>query len=292
MPDISCLIVTYNNESTISDCIQSIKKDLNSFSCEIIVIDNMSNDDTVPVLKNILKDDPQNIRLIENLFNLGFARAVNQGLTVVNGKYVLLLNPDAMILKGFFRFLMSFLDDNPEIGIVGPQHLNVNREIAPSCREFPGHLSLLFRLSGLDLLFSKNRVLNGWKMGYFDHKASRIVDQLMGAAMMMRKKDMESVGYLDEQFKMFFNDVDICKRFLKHGKSSYFLPDAKITHIVGHSVRQKPVTMIVSSHRAYVRYLRKYFRNWYWIVPNLTASIALIIAACVRIALVPFRKKH
>lgn len=254
-------------------------------------MDNQSEDDTVPVIKDNLKDNPDKFRLIENLFNLGFARAVNQGLTVSNGKYVLLLNPDTTIHKGFFQTMVACLDDNPDIGIVGPQHLNSVGKIDPSCRKFPNHLSLLCRLTGLDLVFPGNSVLNGWKMGNFDHSESRVVDQLMGAAMMMRKKDIDSVGYLDEQFRMFFNDVDICRRFFDHGKSAYFLSNAKITHIVGHSVKQKVVRMIVSSHWSYVRYLRKYFRKWYWFVPNLVASIALISAACVRIVLAPFRRK-
>ena len=291
MPDISCLIVTYNNESTISSCIQSLIKDLNSHTSEIIIIDNQSEDATVSAIKVILKDNPEKIRLIENLFNFGFARAVNQGLTISKGKYVLILNPDTVIHEGFFQTMVSFLDDKPDIGIAAPQHLNKAGEIIPSCREFPDHLSLLFRLLGFDIVFSGNRVFDGWKMGYFDHNESRVVDQPMGAALMMRKKDIDSVGYMDEQFRMFFNDVDLCRRFFEHGMNAYFLSDAKITHIVGHSVKQKAVRMILSSHWSYVRYLRKYFRQWYWFVPNLLASVALVSTACVRIVLVLFRKK-
>ncbi|KPK95570.1 hypothetical protein AMJ80_04805 [bacterium SM23_31] len=288
MPDISCIIVTFENEETIGGCLESVTADLNEFSAEIILIDNASTDNTLPVAHGFREKCSHDFRIIKNLFNLGFARAINQGIAASNGEFILLLNPDTVIHPGFFLRMVSFLRENPDVGIVAPQQLTASGSILPSCRNFPTHLSLFFNVSGLSVLFPKSRIFNGWKMGWFDHKTSRTVQQPMGACLLIRKSDVEKVGYMDEQFRMFFNDVDWCRRFLEAGKTAYFLADAKITHYAGHSVRRKPVRMIFSSHRAFGRYFKKYYRKWYWILPDLISSIILLFTACIRILLLPF----
>jgi len=289
MPDISCIIVTYENEETLSECLKSLTADLRQFSGEVIIIDNASSDSTLSVARKFSETCSHNIYIIKNVFNLGFARAINQGLTASNGEFVLLLNPDTIIHPGFFRSMVSFLKNNPDVGIVASQQVTASGSILPSCRNFPNHLSLFLYVTGLSTLFPGSRIFNGWKMGYFGHKTSRIVQQPMGACLMTRKSDVEKVGYMDEQFRMFFNDVDWCKRFLAAGKKAYFLAEAKITHYAGHSIRRRPVSMIFSSHWAFGRYFRKYYRKWYWVLPNLISTIILLCTACIRVLFLPFR---
>ena len=291
MPDISCLIVTYMSEKTIGDCITSVCSDLNGYSAEIIVADNDSQDNTLSIVQEFSENNSVSIRTIKNDYNFGFARAVNQCIATAQGEIILLLNPDTVIHSGFFERMMKVLKDNPNIGIIAPQHVNNSGSVIASCREFPTHLSLLFYVTGLSFLFPGSPTLNGWKMGYFDHKKSRIVDQPMGAALMVRMKEIETVGYMDERFWMFFNDVDWCRRFRDLKKEAYFLAEARITHFSGQSIKHKPVSMIIASHRSFYLYFKKYFWGFKWIIPNFIAATILLLTAIVRILVLPFCKQ-
>lgn len=295
MPDTSCIIVTYWNEATILDCIESISNDLSPYSGEIIIVDNASGDSTLQEIRAFKTNDKLSLRIIENFHNLGFARAVNEGIAAANGEYVLILNPDTVIHKGFFEKTVSFLSENSEYGIVGPKHLNRNGETEISCREFPTHLSLLFYMTGLAAIFHKNRIFNSWKMGYFDHNSSREVQQPMGACLLTRSKDLREIGFLDERFTMFFNDVDLCLRYNIAGKKAYYLSEAEITHFAGHSVFRKRSKMIILSHTAYVKYFNKYYKGFKWAVPNFIMFVLLTVSCLARLMFQPviglFRRK-
>lgn len=283
MTDISCIIVTFNNEHVIQKCLESIVQDMGDYTGEIIIIDNASNDKTVPVARSVKCRDFCEIIIIENLFNLGFTRAVNQGLSGSKGEFVVLLNPDTVIHADFFAATTLYLREHNDVGIVAPRHVADDGSVVPSCRRFPNHLSLLPYLCGLNHLFPKSEIFNGWKMGNFNHSSARTVDQPMGACIVTRRKDFEEVGYFDEQFHMFFSDVDWCKRYSIAGKKSYFLPSAMITHEPGYSVRQMPVRMVISSHRSFLKFFRKYYRGYLWIIPNIVMSGVLFFAAAGRI---------
>jgi len=282
MPDISCIIVTYWNEETIGNCLKSIEADLTGYSAEIILIDNASGDQSVSIARSILNHAHCTCRIIENLHNLGFARGVNQGLAAARGDYILILNPDTILHEGFFAKSITFLKENPEIGLVAPKQVTSDGKILPSCREFPTHISLLFYVTGIALLFPESRKINAWKMGYFDHLSSRIVQQPMGACLLTRRKDFSEVGYMDERFWMFFNDVDWCLRFHRAGKKAYFLADAVITHSGGHSIYKNRIRMVLSSHRAFGLYFLKYYRGFRWIIPNVVAGMALTVTGIFR----------
>ncbi len=285
MLQISVIIVTYNNEKTIEECLISIGSDCNNRKKEIIVIDNASSDNTVTIIEELIKNNTLDPLLIRNNNNAGFTRGVNQGLEIAGGEYILILNPDTVIHRDFFEILIDFLSSNEEAGIAAPQHLSENGIILPSCREFPNHLSMLFYMTGLSLLFSKSKLFNSWKMGYFDHDKLMQVDQPMGACLLFRKTDLMKIGLLDERFFMFFSDVDVCKRFVDSGKKVYFVPDAKITHLMGHSIHQRQKSMIISSHKAFFQYLVKYYRGVRWFIPNAAAIVLLTVTALFRITM-------
>jgi len=282
MRDVACIVVTFKNEETIAACLKSVSDDLSGYSAEIVLVDNDSGDGTVAAARSAVNSGVP-LRIIENHFNAGFARGVNQGIAASDSAYILILNPDAVIQNGFFSTMISYLEKNPGTGIVSPRHMSPQGETIPSCREFPTHISLLFNMTGLAALFPGSRVFNSWKMGYFDHETSREVDQPMGACMLTRMEDVDSVGYMDEQFWMFFNDVDWCRRYKQCGKKVMYLADAVIMHNAGHSVRKNRAKMIISSHRAFARYFRKYYTGCRWILPNLLTGCALLVSAGVRV---------
>ena len=292
--DISCIIVTYENSATITECLNSVIADLRDLTGEIIVIDNASQDETVANITSIREKHTIPFRLIDNRNNVGFSRAVNQGLCIADGTYILLLNPDTVVHPGFFRELVTFLEANPTVGIVAPKQFTPDGIVLPSCREFPAHLDVFFSIIGLSALFPRSKVFNGWKMGYFDHNSSLKIDQPMGACILLRREDIHTIGYLDERFWLFFSDVDLCKRFFNVGKSAYFISTAYITHIYGHSIRKNPVRMIMSSHWAFNRYFWKYYRRWYWFIPNVISGCELFLCALGRIsiALIFGRKRY
>ncbi|MFC1729893.1 glycosyltransferase family 2 protein [candidate division KSB1 bacterium] len=284
MIDISCIIVTYNNEETITECLRSIERDISGYTAEILLIDNASADRTVITVRAAVSPGI-GFRVIENRDNLGFARAVNQGIAASRGEYILLLNPDTVIHAGFFKAMLTHLQQNSGTGIAAPRHVTPSGEILASCREFPGHMSVLSFMSGLSMLFPKSRIFNRWKMGYFDYESSGEVPQPMGACIMTRRSDIDTIGYMDERFWMFFNDVDWCLRYRNAGKKSYYLSHAKITHYGGYSVKKHRKRMIVSSHYAFIFYFFKHYRGYRWLLPNIVVSAALILAGGVRILL-------
>jgi len=129
---ISIIIVSWNSSREIVACIDSIYAQ-NHVPCEVIVIDNASSDNTIELIKNYEKK----LRFISNNHNLGFAQATNQGLALAAGNYILLLNPDTILQPEALHIMASFMESSPTVGALGPQLLNADGTIQPSCREFP-----------------------------------------------------------------------------------------------------------------------------------------------------------
>lgn len=254
-PKISIIIVTWNSANEIVTCLDSVfAKD--NVSCEVIVIDNASEDNTVDLIQNHGKD----IHLISNNRNLGFAQATNQGLALAAGNYILLLNPDTVLQPETLQIMASFMDSNPTVGALGPQLLNTDGTIQPSCREFPRPAHFIWEFTGLVRLFPGHPVFGSWRMGYFDHQSQREVDQPMGACLMVRKITIDQTGPMDdERFPMFLNEVDWCFRFKCRGWKILFLPQARVTHLQGVSIKKARLAMTVSSHRSLAAFFDKHY---------------------------------
>lgn len=254
MRDLSVVIVTWNSEDYVAACLRSLYENRGDLSLEVIVADNDSSDRTV----EIVKGEFPGAHLIVNPGNFGFARATNQGLRVAEGGYLLLLNPDTVVLEGTLSEMVRFMDENPRVGCLGPQLLNPDGSIQPSCREFLTYEILIWEFTGLSKLLPHHRRLGRWRMGYFDHGSAREVDQPMGACLMVRREALEEVGSLDEDFFIFMNDQDFCYRLKKAGWVNYFYPIPKVAHHKGASVVAAKERMIMVSHKAIYQFLQKY----------------------------------
>lgn len=285
--NLSIIIVTYNSGSFIEKCLLSIKENNPLSPCEVIIVDNASTDDTTSLVNSFIKDltdqKDNSYILIQNRENAGYAAANNQALRLAKGGYIMLLNPDTELMPNSTSILKSYLETHPDTAITAPQMLNPHGEIQPSCRNFPDHLSLLFEITGLSYLFKKNSLFNRWKMGYFDHEELMEVNQPMGSCIMIKRKAFEDVGYMDEQFEMFFNDVDWCRRFKEQGWKIVFIPDAKVKHYSGSSINMQKPEMIFKSHQGFYRYFKKYYRKLWYLPLNAVAGIILLISAPVRV---------
>ncbi|RMH69704.1 MAG: glycosyltransferase family 2 protein [Gemmatimonadetes bacterium] len=254
---VSASIVTWNSAAYIRDCLRSLLDSGPRIQLEITVVDNASSDETVSVIQ---REFPH-IRLIQNETNLGYTRAMNQGIAGAQGDFILQLNPDTILFPGALETMVDFLQMHPEVGLVGPQLLDPDGTVQPSCREFPTFRTLVYEMFGLSWLFPRSPRFGHWRMGYFDHLTSRVVDQPMGACVLIRKDVMAQIGQLDERFFMFYSDVDLCVQVQRLGYQNYFLVDAQVTHYKGVSVKRRRPAMIYSAHQSMYAFLKKYYAN-------------------------------
>lgn len=254
-PKISIIIVTWNSGSEIIACLDSVFAQGN-VSCEVIVIDNASEDNTVALIKNYTRK----LHFISNDRNLGFAQASNQGLDKAAGNYILLLNPDTILQSEALHIMSSFMDSNSKVGALGPQLLNIDGTIQPSCREFPRPAHFIWEFTALAWLFPGHPVFGSWRMGYFGHQSQREVDQPMGACLMVRKTAIDQIGPMDSRkFPMFFNEVDWCFRLRHSGWKIFFLPQARVTHLQGVSIKKARLAMTATSHRSLAAFFDKHY---------------------------------
>jgi len=255
MIDLSIIIVSWNIKDFLRRCLSSIYKNPPAGAFEIFVVDNNSNDGTVEMIK---KEFPDAI-LIENNKNLGFARANNQALRVSKDRYALLLNPDTEVLAGTLDGLINFMDNHPFCGALGCKIVYSNGNLQRSCRSFPTLLSEFWRNTTLDTLFPKNKLIGKYHIGYWEHNDIREVEQLMGACIMARRKTLEETGLLDEQYFMYYEEVDLCYRIKKAGWKIYFTPEAEIIHYAKQSSKQADVDMLVERNKSLYRFFKKHY---------------------------------
>ncbi len=254
--DLSVVIVTFNNHDLILDCLFSLSRALESYTSQAILIDNFSTDGTRTLLKKAVSGKHlsfQAVQLIFNSENIGYTRAVNQGLHLCKGSFVLMLNPDILFPENPFPALFQCFQNG--VGVVAPQLLFPNGNIQPSCRRLPKKRDVLYEALGLSRLFPR---FNSWRMPDFDFCSSLDVPQPQGAFLLAKKNVVHQVGVLDERFPMFFSDVDWCRRVLEQGFRIRFCANASVIHHKGASVYQKRARMIVSSHRSFKDYFGKY----------------------------------
>ena len=279
--ELSIIILTWNNQEVIKNCLDSIYSSAGDLNFEIIVVDNNSSDRT----KEILKNSYPKVKLTTNVKNLGYAKGNNQGIEKSKGEFILLLNPDVKLIDDFLTKITKFLQEHPEAGALGPQLLNPDRSIQPSCREFPGYSAILWELSSLSHIFPGSKIFGRWRMRYFDHNSLAEVDQPMGSALLIRRKTLEEVGLFDTNFKMFFNDVDLCYRIKKAGWKIYFYPGAKAFHIKASSTQKAKAKMIFLSHWGFYKFLKKYRTGWANEILSIFLGGLLLLSSGLRILL-------
>jgi GT2 family glycosyltransferase len=224
---------------------------------DIIVVDNASGDGTAEMVRG----EFPNVSLIANDTNLGFAAGNNQGIRVGRAPFVLLLNPDTEVRPGALNALLEAFADEPNAGALAAQLLLPDGTVQRSCRSFPEPAALFFDALGLSRLFPGSPTLGRYRMTYWDHNTRREVDQPMASALALRRAALDAVGLFDEEFPLYFNDVDLCYRLRQNGWRIVFEPQAQVTHHHGQSTRQVRSAAILESHRALIRFYRKHYRG-------------------------------
>jgi GT2 family glycosyltransferase len=281
---VSIVIVSWNSWEFLPACLDSILAQKGP-SLEIIVVDNNSRDGTPQKLARLYPE----VKMIFNPRNLGYAKACNQGMKESTSEFILLLNPDTVLHPQFLHKTLDFLRANPQMGAVGPQLLDVYGKVQPSCRRFPSYVTLLWELTGLSRVLPRSRIFGAWRMGDFDFQSTREVDQPMASALLVTRKAIEKSGLMDERFKMFFNDVDLCFRIKAQGFKIFHLPEAKVTHHLGGSTSKRKGAMLFYSHLGLFRYLQKHHSKGFKFPVLLVSGISLFIGALVRWTFLPFK---
>jgi GT2 family glycosyltransferase len=250
--DIGVVIVTYNSAGEIGDCLESLKA-ASTRPLSIVVVDNASPDGTLEKVRQF-----PDVEIISNNVNRYYAAANNQGVARVAGRHILLLNPDVMLPVSGADALAAVMDSDERLAAVAPMLVDPSGKRQQSLREFPGFDTLWYDLLGLSYIFPRSPRFGRWRMGYFDGKSERDVPQPMASCLMIRRSVLAEIGFFDERYPMFFNDVDWCKRVHDRNWRIRYTPDVQARHIGGASTRQRKLRMIWMSHTAYLQYLRHY----------------------------------
>lgn len=250
---LSMVIVSWNVRNDLRACLESLRQNA-EVPHEVIVIDNASRDDTVPMLQ---ADFPA-VRLIANSDNRGFAAANNQGLQIAQGPLLMLLNPDTLVPPGGLRVLVDFANAHPEAGVVGPRLLNSDGSLQPSCRRFPTVWAAFFRHTIFGRWFPNVHWMREYLMCDWGHDEPREVDWLSGAAMLIARAAYEQIGGLDESFYWGSEDVDYCYRMHQAGWKVLYTPTPAIVHAVGRSTDQVIIPTIIRTHRSMQRLYTKH----------------------------------
>ncbi len=251
--DISIIIVNWNTRDILRDCLASVYAQTQGIEFEVIVIDNASSDGSVEMVKF---EFPQVI-LIENTDNKGFAAANNQGMRIANGRYVLLLNSDTLILDSAIQKTLNFAECHPSAAVVGCRVLNPDRSLQPTCFMFPSVLNLFLSATYLYKLFPKSRFLGREQMTWWGRDDVRSVDVVTGCFMLVRQEAIQQVGLMDEDYFMYAEETDWCYRFKQAGWQNLFYPDAQIIHLGGQSSKQVRVEMLIQLRRAILQFMQK-----------------------------------
>ncbi|MEO0117484.1 MAG: glycosyltransferase family 2 protein [candidate division WOR-3 bacterium] len=251
MLEVSIVIVTYKSESDIRDCLLSLPR---GEDCEIIVIDNASGDKTPEIIR---KEFPW-VKLIVNKKNLGYAKANNQGIGLSRGKYIFLLNPDTRVKEDSLRKMVRFMEENSLVSVLAPKMLNLNGTIQDSIREFPDYKILFWEVTGLSRLFPKSPIFGRWRLKGFDYTKIQEIPQPMTSALLFRREVFEQVGLFDEDFPIYYNDVDLLKRIKDKGLKVLYFPYAEVIHKRGATTKIFWGRMIFEQHKSMYQYFKKY----------------------------------
>jgi GT2 family glycosyltransferase len=222
---------------------------------QVIVVDNASSDGSVAMVR---QQFPQTTLLV-NSKNVGFARANNQALELVEGRYILLLNTDAFVHEGTVDGMVAFMDAHPDAGSVGCRLYYEDGTLQRSCFAFPTLATELWSALFLDRLFSKSSYFGKYQMTYWDMNDTRSVDSLMGACLMVRSDVVRRIGLFDEQFFMYSEEIDLCYRIQKEGLKNYYLPQFSAIHLWGGSSRRIRRESFLRLYQSRVKFFRKHY---------------------------------
>jgi len=252
--DLSIIIVNFKSKDFTHDCVKSIYQNTEKIKYEIIVVDNNSGDGCIEMLAEKYPD----VIGYANKENAGFAKGNNIGINMAKGRYLLLLNPDTIILENALDKMVQYMDTNTQAGIAGCRVENPDATLQRACRRsIPTPKVAFFRFSGLSKLFPKSKLMGKYNLSYIDENQETEVDAVSGAFLMCRKEVVKQINGLDEDYFMYAEDIDFCFRAKQHGWKVMYYPGARITHFKGQSSKH----MSMRATKAYYDSMAIFFKK-------------------------------
>jgi len=280
-PVLSLVIVNWNTKDLLRACLASIQRYPPSSRYEVIVVDNDSSDRSAAMVR----DEFPRVTLIALPSNTGYARGNNQGFKEARGEYILALNPDTEFVDGSLDRAIRILQGNPGIGVLGARQIGVGGEVQRSIRGFPSLVGIFGDVTGLGRLFPRS-ALGSYRLTQFDYTKQQEAPQPMGTFLLFRREALKDVDNLkepfDEEFPIFFNEVDLLYRLKARGWPCLYAPDVRVLHHGGESTKLVRKSMIWESHRSLVRFLRKHILTQWNLPVVLLVSGIIYLAAFVR----------
>jgi GT2 family glycosyltransferase len=265
--DFTFAIVNWNTRELLARCIRSLEHEAGGFDIQILVADNGSSDGSAEMVAS----DFPGCTMVRHAHNLGFARGHQDLFALSTGRYHVLVNTDIELTPGCLDVLDRRMREDERIGIIGPRLIGADGEIQPSCRRFPTLTSQMMESTGLGRFFPRSRLLNGYRMGDFDHTTPREVDQVMGSFFVIRGPLLAEIGFLDTRFFMYYEEVDYCLRARQAGYRVFYEPDACVRHLGGGSSMKVRIATIRRKMRSMHQYFQKHRGHWVYL-PMLAIS--------------------
>ena len=275
---LSIIIVSWNVKDKLKTCLTSLYKNISGFDFEVIVIDNASDDGTCEMIREEFLDT----KLIENKTNLGFGKANNIGYMKTTGEFILFLNDDTEIKSNFFPDLLNKFEQNKKLGMIGCEIKNPDGTNQPSVRKFPRLKDQAITLTKLHNIFPNS--IKKYKQSDFNYSKQQSVDQVMGAFMLTKKSILEEVGVFDEQFFLWFEEVDLQKRIKDAGYEILYTPDESIIHDKGASFYQmKALKAQWNFNKSMLKYFQKHGTGLDVLILALLQPLSMFLTLVVQI---------
>ncbi|MFA4941355.1 MAG: glycosyltransferase family 2 protein [Patescibacteria group bacterium] len=270
--DLSIIIVSWNVREKLEANLKAIYNSEGSFDFEIFVVDNNSEDGSAEM---VAKEFPK-VKLITNKENLGFAKANNQAIRKASGDFILLLNPDMRVFPDTLKNMVKWMQENKQASVAGCQLVSAKGETIKHVRRFPKLFDQLIIVLKLPHLFPK--ILDRYLRVDFDYKKEASVDSIRGSFFMIRKETINKVGLLDEEFFIWFEEVDYCQRVKNSGGEVWYTPAAMCLDYVGQSFNQVSGGKKQKYFRdSMLKYFKKWHPLWQCLVLEIIWMIGLII---------------
>jgi len=264
--DLAVVIVNYNVKDLLRRCLASVFASQGDVELGVCVVDNSSIDGSVAMVR---EEFPQ-VALIANETNLGYPTANNQGLRMLGigaqdhskePRFCLLLNPDTEVPASGFAELINYMDNNVDIGVLGPKLVMLDGSLDLACRRsYPSPEVSFYRYSGLSRLFPKSSRFGRYNMTFLDEDTIADVDSVVGAFMMVRSSALVGIGLMDERFWMYGEDLDWAKRIKDAGWRVVYYPEVTVLHVKRASSKQNPKAQI-EFYRAMLIFYFKHYRD-------------------------------
>lgn len=259
-PRLSIIILNYKTKGLLKQCLRGIAEAHLPFAHEVIAVDNHSQDGT----PDMVHEEFPAVTMVSSPTNVGFAAGMNLGYRHAQGDYILILNPDVAIFRGAVEVLLRYMDQHSEVGLAAPRLINPDGSYQFSCYRFYSVLTPAYRRTPLGKLpFARNQ-LRKFLMMDWDHGDNRPVGWVLGGCMCIRREAIERVGFFDERFFLYFEDVDLCRRLWQAGWQVHYVAAAEMVHYHQRLSAENPGLKGLFSYptrvhiQSWIRYVSKY----------------------------------